>query len=70
MEIIITKEQSEEIIISPGLNTFMDKKTGVQTVAFTFQFPSGDKGIVAITKLRKGKWNVEEDIKSLTIKYQ
>lgn len=69
MEMIKNKILSAEITVPPNIAVFTDKKTGVKTVAFPFQFPSGENGILSLTKLIKMGWIPSSDIKKITIEF-
>lgn len=63
-------EIKEVIEVPERINTFPDKKTGVKSVAFPFQFPSGANGIITITHLDNMPWQPSTDIDTITIKFK
>jgi len=69
MELNLT-ESSETIYLGDKLSVFKDKKTGVSSIAIPFDFLSGKKGFLSITKLDKFDWNPSDDIESITINHK
>ncbi len=63
--------QREEVINVPAkLPVFTDKKTGVKSVSFPFQFTDGVPGFLTATRLVKLGWEPGNDIESITIKFK
>jgi len=56
-----------EFNINKDDKVFTDKKTQVKTIAYPFTFPSGDQGIVSITKLVKTDWQPAEDLENIKL---
>ena len=57
----------EEIVIPQQLATYTDEKRGVKSVAFPFQLPDGNNGIITITRLKTGEWIPSNDIKKIEL---
>ena len=60
-------ENSVELIIPEKIDTIKDKKTEVSSFFLPFKFLDGTPAAVTITKLKKGNWTPNKDIKSIKI---
>jgi len=62
-------KKNEHVIIPKDLAVFQDKKTGVRTVAFPIKFPTGENGVISVTKLKNAPWNPADEIENILIKW-
>ena len=63
-------QNNEQIIIPKNVSVFKDKKTSANTVAFPFQFLTGEHGILSITRLSPLPWKPSEDIETININFK
>ncbi len=56
--------------IPKGVPITTDKKTGSKFMQIPFNYPNGNKGVLAVIHISKDKWKPDEVIESITIKYK
>lgn len=63
------KKISEQIEVPVKLAVFEDKKTRARSVAFPFDYPTGEHGVIIMTKLNAIPWQPSDYVKSITINF-
>lgn len=59
-----------EVIIGPKVKVVTDKKSGSRVISFPFEFPSDDRGMIIICKIKDEEWFPSEDIDSISINFK
>lgn len=60
----------ETITIPDNVAILVDKKTGVKSISFPFQFNDGIPGFLTLTRLVKMGWIAADDISEIIIKFK
>lgn len=59
-----------EAIIGSKIKVTTDKKSGSRVINFPFEFPSDDRGMIIICKIKDEEWYPFEEIDSISINFK
>jgi hypothetical protein len=60
---------TEEFFFGPDTKVTVDPKSKARIVNVPFDFPSGDKGVFIILKIKDEGWYPKKDISSISINF-